>query len=292
MSYDCERPLYVRPGVFMRYDPLTTPVPVVFDVPRSGTDYPKDFRASAPFEALHAAVSMYVEELYGGAPAAGATLFYACFPNTYIDANRSVLDIDESLLDAPWPTPLQPTEKSRLGLGLIRKLVKGGVPVYTRKLAVAEVQARIANYYEPYHRALGTRLAHYRQEYGTTWHLSCHCMSSVGNEMALDRGKPRPDFCIGDRDGTTCARDFVDLVVDTLRSFGYAVTVNDPYKGAESIRKHGDPARGVHSLQIEMNKRLYMDEQTFCTTPDFAQVKAHLDRLAVAVADFTRTATG
>jgi N-formylglutamate amidohydrolase len=107
------------PGVLVRRWPETGDVPVVFDIPRSGTTYPCEFRPSAPFLALHQSVSMHVEKLYEGVVDAGAHWLYALFPNTFIDANRHEADIDPELLDGPWPHPLQTTQKSRLGIGLI-----------------------------------------------------------------------------------------------------------------------------------------------------------------------------
>jgi N-formylglutamate amidohydrolase len=117
-------------------------------------------------------------------------------------------------------------------------------------------------------------------------------MAAIGSAQAPDPGKPRPDFCIGDRDGTTSAPVFVELVVETLRALGYQVTVNDPYKGAECVRRHGAPARGTHSLQIETNKRLFMDETMLVKTAGFPRLRADVDRLLGAVADFSRRVAG
>jgi N-formylglutamate amidohydrolase len=278
--------------VFDRRNPDGDPAPLVVEVPRSGRLYPPDFRATAPFEAIHAAVSMHVDDLFAGTPAAGGTYLVARFPNTYIDANRGLDDLDPSLIDGEWPDPLPSTEKTRLGVGLVRALARPGAPMYDRRLSVAEIRHRIRSYHEPYHRELGATLEQHRRRFGGAWHLSCHCMAAIGSAQAPDPRKPRPDFCIGDRDGTTSAPAFVELVVETLRACGYHVTVNDPYQGAECVRRHGAPARGVHSLQIETNKKLFMDETTLVKTAGFARLRADVDRLLSAVTDFSRRVAG
>ena len=277
------------PGVLRRLDPTASPSPTVFDIPRSGSDYPRSFRSPAPFDAVHRSISMYVEELYADAPAAGATWLFACFPNAWIDANRHEADIDPELLDGPWPETLAPTDKSRLGVGLIHKFCgRGDVPMHAGPLAVADVRERLERYYWPYHHELAALLSAHRAEFGVAFHISCHSMSSVGGSATADAGRRRSDFDIGDRHGETTEPAFRDLVVETLRGFGYDVTVNRHYAGAESIRKHGAPTAGVHSLQIEINRALYMDEEAFARGPDFEPIRANLASLAETVCAFAR----
>jgi N-formylglutamate amidohydrolase len=277
------------PGVLVRRWPETGDVPVVFDIPRSGTTYPCEFRPSAPFLALHQSVSMHVEKLYEGVVDAGAHWLYALFPNTFIDANRHEADIDPELLDGPWPHPLQTTQKSRLGIGLIHsKCGPDAIPIYAEKLSVAEVRRRIDRYYRPYHDTLAGILADCRTRFGKAYHISCHSMASIGGASTLDRGQPRSDFDIGDRNGQTCDPALTELVVTRLRAHGYNVTINHHYPGAESIRKHAAPDRGVHSLQIEINRALYMNERTFELNDAFQQIQSQLTDLARCLADFAR----
>src|SRR5262245_5340712 len=138
-------------GVFVRYNPKTAPAPVLIDVSRSGRDYPHDFRSPLPFTDLHDNVSMYVEDLYAIGPSLGATLLYACFPNTYIDTNRSAADIDETLIEGKWPGPVKQSDFTSRGLGLLKRLSRYGQPLQERKLTIEEVQQRLATYHEPYH---------------------------------------------------------------------------------------------------------------------------------------------
>src|SRR4051794_2560339 len=130
------------PSVLVRRDPVAPEVPLVFDSPHSGTEYPADFNHACPLAALRGAEDLYVEDLFGAAPEHGATLLAALFPRSYIDVTRDLADLDPALLDTPWPAPLSPGEKTKLGIGLIRRFAKPGLPVYDRKLTVAEAEAR------------------------------------------------------------------------------------------------------------------------------------------------------
>src|SRR5215472_2872060 len=129
------------PGVLWRRDPQTREVPLVFDSPHSGASYPEDFQFCCPFDILRTAEDTYVDELYGAAPAFGATLIGALFPRSYLDPNRAIDDIDEALIDGEWPTLLKPSQNTRAGLGLVRRIARPSTPIYDRKLSVDEVLA-------------------------------------------------------------------------------------------------------------------------------------------------------
>ncbi|MDQ8728276.1 N-formylglutamate amidohydrolase [Bradyrhizobium sp. LHD-71] len=279
----------VLPGVFARRDPAN-PAPVLFEIPRSGSDYPPDFRSIASLTDLQRSVSTHVEAAYADVVDAGATWLYAFFPNAYIDANRHELDIDPDSLDGAWPQPLQPSPKSKAGIGLIPSICAGSKPIYDAKLTVEAVRSRLDRYYWPYHNEVSRLLRTFRETRGVAVHLSCHSMTSLITS-GPDAGQHRSDFDLGDRNGTTCGAEMTDLVAETLSSFGYKVTRNRHFVGAESVRKHGDPSRGIHSLQIEMNRSLYMDDATRARNGRFPKVQAHLAALAERVVAFACTRT-
>jgi N-formylglutamate deformylase len=238
-------------------------VPLVLDSPHSGTEYPADFRPDVPLELLRAAEDSFVDELYASGPGHGATLIRARFPRSYIDPNRSLLDIDASLIEGPWPGPAIVSRKTELGIGLIWRVLDSGQPIYARKLGVEEVKQRIVRYHQPYQRAVKDALDAAYDHFGAVWHLNLHSMPAVSSAISEEGpGKSRADFVLGDRDGTTCAPEFTALVAQALRDMGYDVRLNDPYKGVELVRAFSDPQGGRHSLQIEVNRRLYMDERT------------------------------
>ena len=262
---------------------------MVFDSPHSGTFYPADFDAVVPRLALRRAEDTHVEALYAAAPDHGATLIAANFPRSYIDANRSLLDIDAALLDGTWPGPINVSRKTEKGIGLVWRLLDTGEAIYTRKLTVADVQARIANCYAPYHKALRDAINSARKHYGTVWHINCHSMPATSSVISEEGpGVPRADFVLGDRDGTTCAPEFTTFVAVTLRTMGYDVRVNDPYKGVELVRAYSDPAERKHSLQIEVNRKLYMDEVSREHNEGFDKLQGDLTRLIKAIGIFAR----
>jgi N-formylglutamate deformylase len=267
--------------------PTATRVPLVLDSPHSGTDYPEDFRAAVPREQLRLAEDTFVDELYDCGPAAGATLIAARFPRSYIDPNRSLLDIDASLMEAPWPGPAVPSRKTQLGCGLIWRLLDSGQPIYARKLSVAEVKERIVRYHQPYQRAVKDALDEAFDHFGAVWHINCHSMQAMSDSYSEEGpGKARADFVLGDRDGTTCEPGFTAFVADALKSMGYSVKINDPYKGVELVRAFSDPARGRHSLQVEVNRRLYMDERTREKNAGFPQLRRDIGTLVAKVAAY------
>jgi N-formylglutamate amidohydrolase len=277
------------PNVLERIDPSVAAIPVVFDSPHSGSIYPEDFAHALPLDLLRRAEDAFVDELYGAAPHYGATLLRALFPRSYIDPNRRTDDIDESLLAGPWPHSLKPGPKVKLGIGLIRKQEIAG-PVYDRKLHIEEVSQRISEYYLPYHQQLAATFEQLYREFGAVWHINCHSMRSVSGTISPEgRGKSRSDFCVGDRDGSTCAGDFTELVVETLRAMDYRVDVNQPYKGVELVKKYSDPEQNQHSLQIEVRRNLYMNEETIRRNDGFPKLKTDLTRLIEAICEFARS---
>ena len=245
-------------------------VPVVYDSPHSGRHYPRDFETTVPRTDLRRAEDAYVDELLDGALAYGVAVLDATYPRSYIDLNRASTDIDPQLLTEPWPTPLAPTEKSARGLGLIRRLVVPGVEINARRLSPKEVQARIDKVFTPYHVALDDLIESTRAKFGMVWHINWHSMKSRGNAMTPDGDVlRRVDAIVSDVDGRTASPEVTRFVAYTLRGLGMRVAVNDPYKGGNIVRRVGAPARCVHSIQVELNRALYLDEQTVTKTTGF-----------------------
>lgn len=273
--------------------PTAPDVPLVCDSPHSGTAYPSDYDHAVPRALLRRGEDTHVEALWQAVPAVGGTLLHAHFPRTYIDANRTEDDLDPELLDAPWPTPLNPGEKTRLGFGLVWRNIAAGQPIYARALSVAEVRNRIDSYYRPYHAALTQAIEGTAQRFGAVWHLNLHSMPNDAYErLRIASPHPLADFVLGDRDGTTCEPAFVDLVERSLRARGYTVARNDPYKGVQLIARIGQPARRRHSLQVEIRRPLYMDEATRERNARFPQVQNDLTAVLRTLADYVKAQAG
>lgn len=258
--------------------------PLVLDSPHSGTAYPPDFGFACDAMVLRRAEDTHVEKLYDFAPSLGVAWIEALFPRSYLDANRDLTEIDEALLDAPWPGPIatdpRVLSKVRLGKGLIWRTTDDGTPLYTRRLTVAEVEHRIAHCWRPYHTAVAQAIDAAHARHGYSLHVNCHSMPAVASRFATDHpGLAHADFVVGDRDGSTAAPAVSQRIVDHLRGLGYDVAYNHPYKGVELVRRYGDPARQRHSVQLEINRRLYMDEQTLQLHDGASALKADLRSL-------------
>lgn len=258
---------------FTLLEPTITPAPLVVDSPHSGRDYPDDFDFECSLDVLRQTEDSYVDELVTSAAQAGATVLAAEFPRSYIDVNRAEDDIDPALLAEPWPGPLQPSARTLLGLGLVRRLCKSSVPVYRGPLPVAEVKRRIHECYRPYHAALEKIIAQRMRQFGECYLIDAHSMPDKGSDNQSAR---RPDFVLGDRNGESADPSFTGRVCTMLREMGYSVALNDPYKGVEIVRRYGQPHKGQHALQLEINRRLYMNEQTLEKTAGFAKLQTVL----------------
>lgn len=178
-------------GVVRRHDPLGEPIPLVLDSPHSGETYPEDFDHAPPRTLVRQAEDTHVARLWSHAMAYGATLIEATFPRAYIDANRSLDDIDPELLAQAWDAPLAPSAKSALGIGLVWRLARGGVPMYARRLRADEIRSRIDRCWRPYHAAVNAALDERHRAFGAVWHINCHSMPAVGDSLSADPGRER-----------------------------------------------------------------------------------------------------
>ena len=261
-------------------------VPLVLDSPHSGHEFPADFDAIVGEAELRESEDCYVDELYAAAHELGAPLLAASFPRTYLDPNRHAGDIDLELIEGAWPWEYRPSGKARIGKSLIWRTLEDGRPIYAQKLSPQLVRARIQRFHTPYHQSLKDLLDRTHRKFGRVYHINCHSMRAVAGKQSDDgQGAVRADFVLGDRDGTTCEPRFTEFVSQVLVGMGYSVKVNDPYKGVELVRAYSAPKAGRHSLQIEINKRLYMEEGSLRKGAGFSRLQKNLAELLKAVID-------
>jgi N-formylglutamate deformylase len=255
--------------------------PLVLDSPHSGVAYPEDFRSIVPLETLRRAEDTHVEKLYDFAPALGVAWIEALFPRSYLDANRNTTELDVELLADAWSEPLSDDpavlSKIRLGKGLVWRRTDEGLDLYDRKLTAQEVRQRIERCWKPYHAAVAQAIEAAHARHGYSIHLNCHSMPAVSGAYSTEfPGLVHADFVIGDRDGSTASPALSQLLCEWLRGFGYDVSYNHPYKGVELVRRYGAPAQQRHSIQVEVNRKLYMDEATLEPHAGFGALRDHL----------------
>lgn len=265
---------------------------MVFDSPHSGRSYPPGFAPLVPVEQLYFYEDRLVDELVAGAPEQGITLVTAGFPRAFIDPNRASDDIDRSVAGADWADPIAPTAYSERGLGLVFRTALDGRAIYGGPLAAEDLRGRIERLWRPYHDALEAELAGAQARWGAVWHIDWHSMRPVGDSLSPDPGEVRPDFVLGDLDGTSAEAAFSDRVEAALSSLGYSVARNRPFKGGYITARHGRPEEGRHSVQIEINRRLYLDLETLELSEGAEALKRDLDAFAGEVAAYAARRAG
>jgi N-formylglutamate deformylase len=232
-----------------------SPRPVVFDCPHAGRTYPADFNFTCPQGLLERAEDRYVDRLLDWAPKAGIPLLLANFPRTYIDVNRALDEVDLALIADDWPLDSRVTDMTAAGIGLVRRLLTPTLPLYDDKLPASAIIRRIDTCYVPYHAALNGLIHDAQTRFGSVLHINWHSMPS-----RFANGQRMPDFVLGNRAGRTADPALLHAGRAFLQQAGWSVHLNDPYPGQEIIRRTGDPHNGVHAIQIEINRALYLDE--------------------------------
>jgi N-formylglutamate amidohydrolase len=271
--------------------PLAQSLPVVLASPHSGAHYAPDFVGLTHLDPaiLRRSEDAFVDELFAMAVRQGAPMVRALFPRSFVDANREPYEVDAAMFDGPLPAYAN-TRSPRVaaGLGTVPRVAFDGQAIYRRKLPVAELERRIAWYYRPYHATLDRLIAETRERFGYCILIDCHSMPSTSPGGA-HAPAGRVDFVLGDNHGVACAPALTHLVERWLHHHGYRVVRNQPYAGGYTTQHHGVPAQGVHALQIEINRALYMNEGTLRPHTGFEPLAG---RLAQLVEDIGRTTLG
>jgi N-formylglutamate deformylase len=265
-----------------------TSIPLVCDSPHSGTAYPDDFNFAVDFADLRRCEDTHIEKLWSAVPQMGGTLIHALFPRSYIDTNRIEFDIDVDMIDSEWIGRTEPSKRClELGNGLIFSKTTTLQPIYDRKLGVAEIRNRIRTCWLPYRTALSDALARAYRNHGKYWHLNLHSMPSNAYErLGLPKGKVLADVVLGDLCGAACTAEFTAFVAASFKQFGYTVSINDPYAGMDLIAKHGNPKLSKQSLQIELNRALYLDENTREPLSYFEKIQTDMQRILTDIAAY------
>jgi N-formylglutamate amidohydrolase len=270
--------------------------PLVLSSPHSGNVYPAAFVATSRLDplTLRRSEDAFVDELFAAGPGAGAVLLKARFPRAFVDPNREPYELDPGMFRESLPDYVNRTSpRVGAGLGTIARVVANGAEIYEGKLPFAEAEARIEQLYRPYHGALTALLDETTERFGGVWLIDCHSMPAIGGPTDRDPGKRRVDFVLGDAHGTSCARWVIEWAEAYLHGLGYTTTRNDPFAGGFITRHYGRPDARRHVLQIEINRRLYMDEERIQRGPGFGALAAHLGEFVTAAAgraaeEFTR----
>ncbi|MCY1704786.1 N-formylglutamate amidohydrolase [Pannonibacter sp. SL95] len=254
--------------------PAEQRLPFVFNSPHSGASYPQSFLDASRLDslAIRRSEDAFVDDLFAGVVPMGAPLLRVRFPRAYLDVNREPYELDPKMFEGRLP-PYANTRSLRVagGLGTIARIVSESQEIYAHRLTVDEAMERIETLYKPYHNTLRRLLAQTHVRFGFAVLIDCHSMPS---SVRCQTTGNRPDFILGDRYGTSCPVELTDLAASLLKAKGYTVSRNKPYAGGFITEHYGRPAKGLHALQLEINRGLYMDERLH-------QPTVGMDRLAL-----------
>lgn len=269
----------------LRPDALATPL--IFSSPHSGRRYPAELLRMSRLDrhALRQSEDGYVDLLFAAAPQFGAPLLRALFPRAWVDVNRARDELDQRMFADPLPSNADTrSNRVRAGLGVIPRIVADGQDIYDRKLKFFEARRRLAECYDTYHRELSGLINQARARFGCAVLIDCHSMPSAGAMPFRDNERPL-DIVLGDRFGASCSGAITACAEQTLAGLGYQVSRNAPYAGGHVASAYGRPLEGIHVLQIEINRALYLDERRIARTEGFDRLR---DNLKVLMAELCR----
>jgi N-formylglutamate amidohydrolase len=266
--------------------PVAQSAPIVYASPHSGSRYEPEFLATTRLDpiTLRKSEDSFIDEIFGAAPDLGAPLLHALFPRVCLDPNREPYELDPTMFEDELPGHVN-TGSFRVagGIGTIARVVASGSEIYRSKLRFAEAERRVAAYYQPYHEALARLLAETHRRFGCAVLIDCHSMPSIAGPSEEDEGRRRADIVLGNRFGAACAPLLVDRARRLLDGFGYNVVLNTPYAGGYVTQKYGRPDEGLHALQIEINRALYMDEERIERNGGMSTITRHMTALIEAL---------
>jgi N-formylglutamate amidohydrolase len=264
-------------------EPERHSIPFVFNVPHAGAVYPASLLEASRLDALtlRRSEDAFVDELFEDVPSLGAPLMAARFPRIIIDLNREPYELDPRLFTEKLPA-FANTHSIRVsaGLGTIARVVADGQDIYKKRLPLEEGLRRIETLYKPYHRALSHLVATTAKTHGHVILIDGHSMPSNGDNAG------KADIVLGDRYGASCSGVLIESVERAFRAQGLRCLRNKPYAGGYITEHYGEPGNGRHALQIEISRRLYMDERRFERLNHFASIKTMLmDVLKTCIAE-------
>ena len=278
--------------LFEVLEPEALRIPFVYNSPHSGRRYPVSFVEQSRLDgvAIRRSEDHYVDELFAAATDLGAPMLLAHFPRAYLDVNREPYELDPRMFSGSLP-PYANISSIRVagGLGTIPRIVAENMEIYPRRLPVEEAMLRIEAIYKPYHACLRKLVARTHTRFGYAVLIDCHSMP--GNIRVASSGV-RPDIIIGDRYGTSASAELSAAALEILESMGFAAVRNKPYAGGFITEHYGRPVRGLHALQVEINRSLYIDETSLVKKPEFAAIANAISSFMRQMADFVEVYAG
>jgi N-formylglutamate deformylase len=269
---------------------ITTPsvweAGVIFASPHSGSLYPRALikKSNLSTHQLRRNEDIFVQQLFEGVVNAGAPLIEALFPRAFVDVNRDLTELPDhwaQLIDEQQV--VQTTPRAAAGLGVVPTYLSETLPIYTKLPSEKDVEQRLSRLYRPYHNALNDLLGQSIQRFGRALLVDCHSMPGFA-----PMGSRRPDIILGDRFGTSCHSDTLAQFRSLFARAGYSVGINYPYAGGYTTSYYGDPKNGVETIQIEINRDLYVNPITLAPKPGFARLQVNISGIMADIISFAK----
>src|SRR5215467_1407857 len=261
-------------------EPKASLGPVLFNSPHSGSTYPRNFLAACRLDiaTLRRSEDSFVDELIAGVVQCGFPLMRAHFPRCFVDVNREPYELDPRMFEGRLPS-FANTRSMRVagGLGTVARVVGDAQEIYDQRIPVDDALGRIEELYKPYHRALRRLVTKVHRDWGSAVLVDCHSMPSTAG--GKDE-RPRADVVLGDRYGTSCVAIVSETIEATLTELGCSVSRNKPYAGGFITEHYGNPSAGLHAIQLEINRGLYMDERRYERSESFSRLAVDLETVA------------
>ena len=255
--------------------PESDPRPLLIEIPHAGLAIPEEVAAEmrAPRDGILRDADIYVDKLFAGATRHGASMLTALTSRYVVDLNRAPHDVDlQTVPDHPAPRGVQPR-------GVVWRMTTDGRSLLRRPLTYQQLQRRLERFHRPYHQTLEAELERLRKRWGFAICLAAHSMPSVGRALRSERATRRPDVVPGSRGRTSADPRLIELIGEHFREHGLTVRHDDPYRGGYTTAHYGKPSEGMHVVQIEINRALYVHESTCEPKPELEHLRGILDAL-------------
>ena len=268
---------YKKLKIYEEYATGKFTYPLILTLPHSGQVFPEEFFALTNLskEDLRSNEDLFMDELLSPLHQKDIAILKMNIARAFIDVNRDKIELDEKMyFDYPADKIIFENSRCRSGYGLIHRVNAVSKPIYNEPISYAEVQSRIKNVYEVYHKRLSSLISKYVQKFGFCIVLDCHSMPSKICSIMNDNKKI--DICLGDLFSQSCPVQISDVLQKTFASKGYDVLKNVPYSGAYITFNYCQPRKKIYTLQLEINRSLYADEKSLSKNSSFQKIQADL----------------
>ncbi len=268
--------------------PTVQTTSVIFASPHSGREYPRAFLRKSVLDelAIRSSEDAFMDMIVNSAPSCGAPLLLARMPRAFLDLNRSCDEMDPAVVEGVRQVTHNPRISS--GLGVVPRVVSNGRAIYRGKLKMAEAQARLADYWHPYHNQLASLVRETRRDFGEAILIDCHSMPHEAVDAIAQKGLLRPEVVLGDRFGASAEGGIVDRIEQIFLDAGLRVSRNAPFAGAYTTQQYGRPSQNQHAVQIEIDRALYMNELRVRPNGNFDNFRAIMTRIIAELSDIGR----